>query len=411
MKKSGEAVFSKSIRPYVLLSFLFALIWVVYACKQTKTESDYIPIESIAVHANGEGFAGSESCAACHSDIYKTHVETAHYNTSTVADSMSIKGSFADGQNGFTLGDSYKFTMIANDSAFIEQAHNLKKNQLISESRIDMVFGSGTKGQSYLTWNEDKLFQLQASYFAPTESWVNSPGYSNRISSKRPIQSRCMECHTTYAENTQAFSVKNLYKREQLIYGIDCERCHGPSAKHVGFHISNPEVVKPKFMLQSNKLSRQQRLDACALCHSGIRGQSKQLPFSFITGDKLSEFSTTDYKEGDEIDLDVHGNQYGLLTSSECFKQTETMDCATCHNPHKNERGNTAAFNQKCIGCHAKTSIACAEEKSMLAANDNNCIQCHMPLSPSKAMRVQVGSDTIPVMVRTHLIDVYVGSL
>lgn len=383
------------------------LVVCLYNCKQGVDESDYIPITPVATHFNGQGYAGSESCAACHIDIYKTHVETAHYNTSTLADTSTVKGSFAAGKNTFNIGKLFKFRMIATDSGLYQQAHQIDNNQLISNSKIDMVIGSGVKGQSYLTWEDDKLFQIEGSYFTPTQSWVNSPGYLDYISPMRPINVRCMECHTTYSENVQAFRTKNVYNKRQIIYGVDCERCHGPSAKHVGFHSSNPEVAQAKFIVQNNELSRQQRLDACALCHSGSRAKSKQIPFSFMTGDKLSDFSETDYKEGEEINLDVHGNQYGLLSSSKCFKETKTMDCSTCHNPHKKERGNTDAFNLKCIGCHSKALIECKEDKTTLMASNSNCIECHMPLSPSKSMQIQVDGDTIPVQVRTHLIDIY----
>ncbi len=298
--------------------------------------------------------------------------------------------------------------IISADSSIHQKVYNTYNNQLLMDSKIDIIYGSGTKGQSYLTWKGDKLFQIQASYNTQSNKWINSPGFTNNIVKHRPIMPRCLECHTTYAENTQNTYNKNEFNKEKLILGVDCERCHGPSAKHVGFHLNNPEISESKFMLRNDKLSRQQNSDACAICHSGIRSQTKKKPFSFVTGDKLSDFSEVDYKKGEEINLDVHGNQYGLLTSSKCFKETENMTCITCHNPHKNERNNINNFNSKCVSCHSNNILECKENEKSLMVNNNNCIKCHMPELDSKSMKVTDSLGVVqPVKVRTHLIKAY----
>ena len=82
-----------------------------------------------------------------------------------------------------------------------------------------------------------------------------------------------------------------------MIYGIDCERCHGPSYDHVKFHKENPDVEKAQNIQIIADLNRQQRLDACALCHSGIRVGSNNNAFEFTIGDTLKQFSQPDYDE------------------------------------------------------------------------------------------------------------------
>ncbi|MFK5974390.1 MAG: cytochrome c3 family protein [Flavobacteriaceae bacterium] len=158
-------------------------------------------------------------------------------------------------------------------------------------------------------------------------------------------------------------------------------------------------------------LSRQQRLDACAQCHSGLRQELlKGTPFFFMVGDNLKEYAQNHNSATvDNSKLDVHANQYGLLISSECFKQTATMDCTTCHDPHKNQRGNAEFFNQKCMECHNTKAVICKAETSQLNQMGNNCIACHMPAMPSKSMTIGLDEDgqETPFYVRTHLIDVY----
>ena len=42
---------------------------------------------------------------------------------------------------------------------------------------MDVVLGSGNKGKSFLTWDNNSLFQLQGSFVENPGKWINSPGY------------------------------------------------------------------------------------------------------------------------------------------------------------------------------------------------------------------------------------------
>ena len=219
----------------------------------------------------------------------------------------------------------------------------------------------------------------------------------------------CLKCHVTFAKNQDESGFKNLYDRDQMILGIDCERCHGPSEKHVIFHRTNPDATSSNFIDSYRNYSRQQRLDACAVCHSGLQAQQiKGNPFSFIAGDTLASYSKNYKNNNAKTKLDVHGNQMGLLSESACFVNSEKMDCMTCHNPHSNQRGDTASFNLKCIGCHDLNKI-----NAVVDSKDHNslvnCISCHMPLIPSAVMKMKLedNSEEIPVYIRTHLIGIY----
>ncbi len=61
--------------------------------------------------------------------------------------------------------------------------------------RIDIVTGSGIKGQTYLYWKGDQLFQLPVSYWTDLKRWITSPGYTEGVANfDRPIVPRCLEC-------------------------------------------------------------------------------------------------------------------------------------------------------------------------------------------------------------------------
>jgi hypothetical protein len=384
------------------------LATVVYQCKNPNVASEYASPDILATHFNGEQFVGSETCIECHANIYASHLKTAHFKTSALTDSTNIKGSFVPGSNTLDIESTF-FTMFEKEGSFYQHAKIKNRFKMTDPDRFDIVIGSGVRGQSYLTWKENQLFQLQTSYYTPTNSWVNSPGYPS-YSIERPIRDACIKCHVTFAKNDNLSKDGNGYDRKELIYGIDCERCHRPAKKHVVYHRNNPEIKTAKYMMSFDTMSQQQRLDACAQCHSGLKGELKKgNSFSFFAGDNLNEYAQN-VDDGIQNDkLDVHGNQYGLLTESQCFKKTATMNCATCHNPHENQRGKTEYFNQKCMECHLANTVLCKAEISKTKKMSNDCISCHMPTKPSTAMTIQLTNDTIETAfnIRTHLIAIY----
>lgn len=393
----------------IILSAILMVV-VIYQCKNPKIESEYYSPVVLATHENGEQFVGSETCMECHADIHKSHLKTAHFNTSAEANAENVKGSFENGGNVLDL-DQVEFTLLKDGDSLYQHTKLKNRTAKIPPAKLDFVIGSGVRGQSYVTWQDDKLFQLQTSYYTPTDSWVNSPGFPSYYDNPRPIRDACLKCHVTFAKSRDTNKPNNQFDKGQMIYGIDCERCHRPSAKHVTYHRKNPEVEAAKFMIQLDSLPRQQRLDVCAQCHSGLRERIlKGNSFSFLSGEILDEYVQNAYQAPSNATLDVHGNQYGLLTASKCFQEAETMDCSTCHNPHKNQRGKAENFNLKCISCHSSGAIVCAEDESEVNHMGNNCIACHMPVSPSQSMTVQLNEkDSLETSfyIRTHLIGIY----
>ncbi len=406
---SISRIHSGAIKRSLVLIICCLLTFLIYDCKQNRFESEYVEITPLATHDTGLGFVGSENCHECHKEIYETYIHTAHYLTSSSADTNSVKGSFTNGSNALRLSELLSIAVIKTDSGLFQKAHFPQTDSEIYTHRMDITIGSGTKGQSYLTWNENALYQLQVSYFEPLDTWINSPGARPGVLSKlRPVNNRCLECHTTFAKGVDNSGLHNTYDKDQLILAIDCERCHGPLQQHVAYHRNNRDDLEPRHVIRYDSLLRQQRLDMCALCHSGV-GTSIEPPFSYLVGEPLNDYLTHSSENGALDSLDVHSNQYGLLRSSKCFQMSKTLDCATCHDPHKNQRGNTQWFNAQCISCHSAGMVGCAIEENIAIQNQNDCIKCHMPLFNSKTMTVQISADSseTAVKVRTHKIGIY----
>ncbi len=349
-------------------------------------------------------FMGNEACVSCHKEICESVMHTAHYHTSSPASSDNIKGSFAPAENKFVYNAFMQVEMDTADGKAYQTA--LANGVAYQIQPFDITVGSGRKGQTYLYWNGANLYQLPVSYFTPLNTWCNSPGYpAGLIKFSRNINARCLECHGTYAKAVTVDSA-TVFDQSQIIYGIQCERCHGAAAQHVAYQKAHPNDTAGRFILHIKNLSRQQKLDACALCHSGVRNSVKP-PFTFVTGDSLNEFLTANYKQDSVSMLDVHGNQYGLLTSSKCFRLSG-MDCSSCHNTHQTERNDRALFSQRCATCHSdvKHSFLTAQNKTVVM---NNCIDCHMPLLPSSKITLLVAGKQklVPDYVTTHHIAVY----
>jgi hypothetical protein len=189
---------------------------------------------------------------------------------------------------------------------------------------------------------------------------------------------------------------------------VGCERCHGPSADHVKFRSENPGSAKESNTINPAHLTRLQKLDNCALCHSGLRENIKP-SFSFVVGERLEDYSKPDYRADSAARLDVHGNQYGLLLASKCFMNSGTMDCSTCHNPHQRETA-PAVFSAKCMTCHAPgTAAFCTLKRVDSKLLQMNCIDCHMPKLLSNKILMQVGGrpGSVHDTIRTHLIGIY----
>ena len=363
----------------------------------------------------GNGYAGSKTCAKCHSNLYNSYLHTAHYIASLPATENTVHGSFAPGLNVFQVNKAQKVVMEKRGAGLFQTYYlNGKAKQ---SHRFDVVFG-GVKGESYLYWQGNELYQLPLSYFNSQHRWSTSPGYNFAFLDypvARSIGKQCLECHASYINNlrgkSQDLNGSEQFDKNTLVYSVDCERCHGPAAQHVDYHTQNPQVTQAHFITSYNSLTRVQKMDMCAVCHSGRPTVMLRSSFEFLPGDNFSKFKLPELvRKIDTAHLDVHGNQLQLLQSSKCFINSK-MTCTSCHDVHQNTRGNDVIYTAKCLNCHnAPNHTWCKmADKLTPAALKANCISCHMPALATKVISVQV-SDKAPAIqffVHTHHIAVY----
>jgi nitrate/TMAO reductase-like tetraheme cytochrome c subunit len=396
----------------ILFSFIATIVGLCRCmdhAKKPATEADAPAFAPAPVFAD---YTSSEKCVSCHKDIYDNYIHTAHSLTATPATEKYIKGSFRKGQNTYSYTPSILLSMEKRDSGLYQVVYF--KGEEKKAMKFDIVIGSGVMGQSYLNWRGNRLYQLPITYFTAASQWSNSPGFPHdRVLIDRPVTSRCLECHATYAEGISGTALEPVeFDRSKIILGVDCQKCHGPATKHVEYQEQHPEDKTAKYIVNPTKLSRIQQLDVCALCHSGNIQKTKP-SFQFAAGQALSDYFITD-TSGNAVlngaNIDVHGNQYALLRASKCFKMSTTLTCNTCHDTHKNERGQLELLSQRCMGCH---DPATAEFKTpthtSVATLQKNCIDCHMPAQPSKSIAVFLQGQETPKAssLRSHFIAIY----
>ncbi|MBB5395449.1 hypothetical protein [Mucilaginibacter sp. AK015] len=387
-------------RKFLLLPvFLFPMAVILSQCFSKSEAHD----------PRGQAYAGPETCISCHADISKSYLHMAHYIASSPASAKTVSGSFADGENVFPYNGHSEVLMTKTDSGLYQSYYvNGKKTEA---ARMDIAMG-GVKGESYLYWNDNELFQLPVSFDNTKNHWIMSPGYDTVMASfDRMINIRCMECHASYAKTepgrVPSFGGETIgFQKNSVILSIDCERCHGGARQHVDFQTANPGVKTAKYITKISDLTREQKVDLCGTCHSGTKTENFRSIFDFKPGDKLTDFKKHAPSAGptDLAHLDVHGDQLDMLKTSKCYISSK-MDCNTCHNTHKNERGNALLFAQRCQTCHKAESHNVCKMTGKIDATilQAKCIACHMPALGTKA----IINENESVLIHTHHIAVY----
>ncbi|HEY3974644.1 MAG TPA: multiheme c-type cytochrome [Candidatus Sulfotelmatobacter sp.] len=353
----------------------------------------------------------------CHQKEAQAYAETAHHLTSRLPSKNSIAGKFTPGSNVLKTSNPYlSYSMTATRDGYFESAvEELSPSKTISHTeRIDVVIGSGRKGQTFLFWKGDKLFELPVSYWTELDNWINSPGYPDGSPHfDKPVVPRCLECHGTSFQWVPPPA--NRYIKTSLVLGITCEKCHGPGREHVARHSSKnrpsrgetgPGQSGPgpsKSILNPASFPRDRQIDTCSLCHAGA-AEAIAPPLSFVPGEPIDEYLYIPVSDKD-VPVDVHGNQIQLLKKSRCF-QSSQMTCTTCHNVHERQR-DAPSFSVHCLSCHKVE--ACGRYPKLGAAIANNCVDCHMPLQESELLVSDTNGRKLKPRVRNHRIAIYPG--
>ena len=371
---------------------------VVYAIWQRRTERWPDPVRPATA-------VGDSTCLSCHRE--KAAFErTAHRLTSQHPSGETIRGSFEPGANVLrTSNRSVHYRMERDAGGFHETAVELTGRDSVTRTeRIALVAGSGRRGQSYLYWIGDRLYQLPVSYWTTLDSWITSPGPAyaeGKPNFDRAISPRCLECHATWIESVLSLDATNRYVPESAMLGITCERCHAAGQEHVRRERSLLRVARGPAIVNPARLSRERQMEACGQCHGGL-GASKVPAFSYVAGKPLEDYVYLPRQATDET-VDVHGNQVALLAKSRCY-QSSQMTCTTCHDVHREQR-NVTELSGRCVTCH--TEQKCGLYPKYGHALAGRCVDCHMPVRESSLIVSGREGTQERARIRSHWIRAY----
>lgn len=159
----------------------------------------------------------------------------------------------------------------------------------------------------------------------------------------------CFGCHSTGAIVDGQLTFNSLQP------GVMCEHCHIGASSHVvsALQGEGAESAPPDL----RKLSSEDLSNFCGQCHRTWE--------TVIRGPWRGE-------------INVRFQPY-RLANSKCFSGTDSrISCIACHDPHKDLVTDTAAYDGKCLACHAAKSVAATGPKTCPVAK-SNCASCHMP--------------------------------
>ena len=351
------------------------------------------------------GFVGPQACAECHAERVAEVAKTNHFRTCRVPITGEVAPGFAAGQGQHASSHAgLRFEMSEKDGEFFHTTilsppmGNSRKT-----ARIDLILGAGSADDIHLSWNKDgKIIELPMAWLWTSSQWGTShfdPHSMGHFS--RPSTPRCLECHNTWMDFVAGST--NQYRRNHLLLGVTCERCHGPGREHVDFHTAHPKDRQGRSIVNPAELSRESQIEVCTQCHSNAV-LYRAAPFTHRPGDPVEKSYrtiSTQHTEEDHV-----ANQIDYLRESKCFQNSKSMTCVTCHNPHR-PRGPKNAGSFSCVKCHRPEH--CTDQDSLPPAVRDKCVECHMPKYVKINVNFRTADDDFvpPIMRYEHRIAIH----
>jgi len=373
-------------------------------------------------HSDTARYVGMDQCRSCHQNIYETFIETGMGQSFDHATQQKSAGHFGKDALVYDKYKDFWYESYFKDSAmYIHEFRLAGKDTTYSRTeKVDYIVGSGQHTNSHMYTVNGFIFQMPMTYYAQKGEWDLPPGFEGGYNSRfsRKIGLECMSCHNSLPD----FVMGSENKYESVPDGIGCERCHGPGSVHVKDKLAGNKVDTSRYIdytiVNPGKLSPDLQFDVCQRCH--LQGNAVLKPgksfYDFRPGMVLSTVMTVfmpKYEGAD--DQFIMASHAERLKQSQCFLVTEqnrvknsdslrpykdAMTCVTCHNPHVSvKHTGDSVFNAACMNCHegGKSKLTkCSDTPEHIAAQQNNCVTCHMP---------RTGAIDIPhVTVHDHFI-------
>lgn len=335
-------------------------------------------------------YVGSETCSACHRDIYDAYKKTSMGHsmaeiTPALLAAMQLPATYDDAKL------NRHFSVYAQDGNLYQSEFETDasgKDVFRDVHQLKWKIGAGENGFGLLTDRDSYLFQAPLSFYSKAGAWGPSPGYEFAdYGFSRPILTGCIVCHS--GSPRPVASTNGRYEPKPFTeVAIGCERCHGPGAAHVQAMVTEAgRAAKDRFIVNPGRLKPELANNICMQCHQ--TGDVRVLQ----PGKNYADFRPGQYLNDTLAILKVpptreappdedHVEHYYSMTLSKCYRASAgRMSCISCHDPHIEpaDQQAPAYFNSRCMTCHTDHSCRLALPARQHTTPANNCIGCHMP--------------------------------
>ena len=247
----------------------------------------------------------------------------------------------------------------------VETAGDKSTYSVTDETRtiaLPILWSFGEGAQTWILERDGKRYESLVSYYPQIGALDITTGDEGVVphtleeAMGRPLTDTdtqaCFGCH---ASNSSPHGKLNLAALEP---GLTCEHCHEGSSNHLVDAIQGQFDTAPKKLKQ---LSSEDLSNFCGQCH------------------RSWELVVRSHWRGV---VSVRFQPY-RLANSKCFNGVDPrISCVACHDPHQDVVRETAAYDPKCLACHASSNRAAslppADAKQCPVAKEN-CASCHMP--------------------------------
>ena len=324
---------------------------------------------AVAAQTGANPQEGSEACARCHAEIYKSYSKTAMANASGAARDGLVKGEFTHKPSGM----HYR---VDEQNGRVWMSYERPNEKAFGgERELEYSIGAGVKERSYLFSVDGFWFETPIRWYAQGAGWNVARAFAEaqESSMNQPAVVACLNCHGSGVQAPVAGTESKYAGRPFLQGGITCQRCHGGGDGRV-----NPA-----------KLPAERRDSICMQCHfEGVvaeRQPGKRIE-QFQPGERLSDYlhyfllADNDPQKPEEL------SQFEALSLSACKRKSgDKMWCGSCHDPHGEPAAaeKTAYYRGKCVACHGEEFAASHHPEKP------GCTACHMPAVAGKDVHAQ----------------------
>ena len=380
-------------------------------------------------------FAGSESCAACHSEEYQRWQQSHHRHALAAADKRSVQGDFSSqrlpygddaevrfsrsgesGESGeaeryfielFSPADQSGVALLrARYTVAYTLGHYPLQQYLVETAPGDLQVFSMAWDTRPASEGGQRWFFPQPEARDPQSSFYWKNYFHN-------ANGQCLNCHVTdlekgYVPDDGRTLGGNVavprYRSQWSESGVACESCHGAAGQHIAWaagkdknlaHKGFESLLSPPSQWQwqqgeaiSARTSPAQPMDACLACHSlrqpiYTEGVSPEGAAQWMDHFYPTPVQQPLYFSDGQIREEVF--VFGSFSQSKMHRAG--VSCGNCHDPHSGrvidyDSENLAATSNDavCSQCH-RADIYAVESHHHHPPQDVSarCVSCHMP--------------------------------